>query len=206
MHILLAAWYSDTSLVAWAGVVANLAVVGVALFLNLLLESLRRPRFQVACQGMHPWQVVLKADEAENIQLLYVRLQVQNVGRTYEEACEVRVEQVFRLSSEKEETPEPIEAFTPRPLRWIERDTSFVILSAGASDFVDLGVRRSDSLELLRLDFGARGNVDLWASDKATVGFRITGAAYGKQARPKSFTFDLSWNPLDFGPTRVEKV
>jgi hypothetical protein len=195
-------WYSDKQLVAWVGVLANFAVVGVALFLNLLLESFRRSRFRVTCRDTQPWQVTINA-EAENVQLLFVRLQVQNIGRTYEEACEVRIEQVLRLFSNKDRQPEPLEDLVPRPLKWIERDTSSISLNTGTFDFVDLGVRRSDSLDLFRLDFPNRPHLDLWLDD-TTIGFRVAGAVYGKRAKPQSFTFDLFWNSFEFGPIKVK--
>jgi len=199
------AWYSDTNLVAWVGVVVNLAVVGIALFLNLLLDKFRRPRFRVTCGEARPWQVEKKADEGGGLQLLHVRLEVQNVGRSYEEACEVRVEQVLRLFSAKETKPEPINEHDPRPLKWVGRDTKPTTLSAGAFDFADLGVLRSDSLENFRLDFADRGHLDLSLTAKGVVGFRIVGTVYGKRAKPRPFAFDLTWKSLEFAPILVKE-
>jgi hypothetical protein len=39
--------YKDPYLVRWAGVIVNLSVVVVALFLNTLADYWKRPRFQV---------------------------------------------------------------------------------------------------------------------------------------------------------------
>jgi len=205
IQTLLATWYSDTQLVAWAGVVVNLAIVGIALFLNVLLDKFRQPRFGVTCGEARPWQVEKKADEVGDLQLLHVRLQVQNVGRSYEEACEVRVEQVFRLFSVKEMKPEPINDHDPRPLKWVGRDTKPITLNAGAFDFADLGVRHPDLLEHFRLDFADRGHLDLWLNEKDLAGFRIVGTVYGKRAKPKPFVFDLSWKPFEFGPILVKE-
>jgi hypothetical protein len=199
-------WYSDTQLVAWAGVVVNLAVVGMALFLNVLLDKFRQPRFGVTCGEARPWQVEKKADEVGDLQLLHVRLQVQNVGRSYEGACEVRVEQVFRLFSAKEMKPEPINEHDPRPLKWVGRDTKPATLNAGAFDFVDLGVRHPESPENFRLDFADRGHLDLWLNEKDVAGFRIVGTVYGQRAKPKPFAFDLSWKSSEFGPILVKEL
>jgi len=205
IRIRITTWYSDTQLVAWAGVVVNLAVVGIALFLNVLLDKFRRPRFRVTCGEARPWQVEKKADEVGDLQLLHVRLQVQNVGRSYEEACEVRVEQVFRLFLAKEMKPETINEHDPRPLKWVGRDTKPTTLNTGAFDFADLGVRHPDSLEHFRLDFADRGHLDLWINEKDVAGFRIVGTVYGKRAKPKSFAFDLSWKSFEFGHILVKE-
>jgi hypothetical protein len=134
-------WYHDKDLVAWAGVVASLAVVGIALFLNMLTDRARQPRFRITCRGVPPWQIAKKSERLDG-ELLFVRLQVQNVGRTCEEACEVRVEQVFRLHSGKVTKPQPINDHDPRPLKWVGRDTKPVTLNRGAFDFVDLDPER----------------------------------------------------------------
>ena len=203
---LFATWYSDTQLVAWAGVVVNLAVVGVALFLNALLDKFRRPRFRVTCGEEPPWQVEKKADEVGDLQQLHVRLQVQNVGRSYEESCEVRVEQVFRLFSVKDKKPESINDHDPRPLKWVGRNTKPVTLNPGAFDFVDLGLLRADSREHFRLDFADRGHLDLWLNEKDVAAFRIVGTVYGKRVKPNPFAFDLSWKSFEFGSIVVEEV
>jgi hypothetical protein len=194
-----AAWYSDTHLVAWAGVVVNLAVVVIAVFLNVILDSFRQPRFSVTCREAPPWQVEKATDEDEESRLLYVRLRVQNVGRSYEEACEVRVEQVLRLHSANNIKPDQINEHDPRPLKWVGRDTKPHALNAGAFDFVDLGVQLRESLELFRLDFSDRGHLDLWLDVEGIAGFRVVGTIYGKRAKPKAFAFDLSWNLLRYG-------
>lgn len=199
------AWYRDTRLVAWAGVVANLAVVGIALFLNMLLDKARQPRFRVTCREVPPWQIA-KEPERLDPELLFVRLRVQNVGRTCEEACEVRVEQVFRLFSGKDTKPQPINDHDPRPLKWVGRDTKPITLNRGAFDFVDLGLLRADSREHFRLDFADRGHLDLWLNEKGVTAFRIAGTVYGKRAKPKPFAFDLSWKSFEFGPIVVEEV
>jgi hypothetical protein len=198
-------WYSDSRLVAWAGVLANLAVVGIALFLNVLLDEFRQPRFRVTCGVAPPWQLEKKADEVGDLRLLHVRLQVQNVGRSYEDACEVRVEQVFRLFSERDIKPQPINEHDPRPLKWVGRDTRPITLNAGAFDFADLGVRHPDSLEYFRLDFADRGHLDLWLNEKEAAGFRLVGTVYGKRAKPRPFVFDIGWKPFEFGPILVKE-
>jgi len=199
------AWYKDTALVAWAGVAANLAVVGIALFLNILLDKARQPRFVVTCREAPPWQIA-KDSETRGVKEFFVRLRVQNVGHTCEEACEVRVERVFRLFSETDTKPESIDEHDPRPLKWVGRDTKPINLNAGAFDFVDLGLLREDSLEHFRLDFDNRGQMDLWMNAKGVAAFRIAGTVYGKRAKPSAFVFDLSWKLFEFGPIVVEEV
>jgi hypothetical protein len=201
----LTVWYSDTRLVQWAGVAANLAVVGIALFLNILLDKARQPRFRVTCRGVQPWQLV-KVPKGEDTEKLFVRLRVQNVGRTCEDACEVRVEQVFRILPARNAKPEAIADHDPRPLKWVGRDTKPLTLDRGAFDFVDLGVIRKDSPEAFRLDFADRGHLDLWLNEKDLAAFRITGTVYGKRAEPERFAFDLSWKSVEFGPIAVKEV
>lgn len=201
----LVTWYSDPHLVEWAGVAVNLAVVGVALFLNVLLDKARQPRFRVTCREAQPWQLA-KESKGRDTELLFVRLRVQNVGRTCEEACEVRVEQVFRLFLAKDAKPQPIVDHDPRPLKWVGRDTKPLTLNRGAFDFVDLGVIRKDSREAFRLDFDDRGHLDLWLDDDDLSAFRIAGTVYGKRAQPEPFAFDLNWRSVEFGPIVVEEV
>ena len=201
----LTVWYHDTLLVQWASVAANLAVVGIALFLNILLDNARQPRFRVTCREAPPWQLVKESKEKDT-ELLFVRLRVQNVGRTCEEACEVRVEQVFRLFSAKLAKPQSIADHDPRPLKWVGRDTKPLTLNRGAFDFVDLGVIRKDSREAFRLDFADRGHLDLWLNEEDVTAFRIAGTVYGKRAEPEPFAFDLSWKSVEFGPIVVEEV
>ena len=201
----LVTWYFDKHLVEWAAVVVNLAVVGIALFLNILLDKSRQPRFRITCGDVRPWQIV-KESERLDTELLYVRLRVQNVGRTCEDACEVRVEQVFRLLSGKDTRPEPIFDHDPRPLKWVGRDTKPLTLNRGAFDFVDLGVIRKDSREAFRLEFADRGHLDLWLNEEDVSAFRIAGTVYGKRAEPEPFAFDLSWKSIEFGPIAVEEV
>jgi hypothetical protein len=200
----LVAWYFDKTLVEWAGVVVNLAVVGVALFLNVLLDKLRQPRFRITGGDAPPWQLV-KDSETRDTKELFVKLRVKNVGRTCEDACEVRVEQVFRVFSAGDARPEPIADHDPRPLKWVGRDTKPVTLNRGAFDFVDLGVIRKDSPEAFRLDFADRGHLDLWLNEKDLAAFRITGTVYGKRAEPKHFAFDLSWKSVEFGLIDVKE-
>jgi len=201
----LATSYADTHLVAWASVVVNLAVVVIAIFLNVLLDRFRQPRFHVTCRETRPWQVEIRTDELGAPRLLYVRLQVRNVGRSYEEACEVRVEQVLRLYSESGMKPEVINDHDPRPLKWVGRSTTPITLNAGSFDFADLGVLLSEPLELFRLDFAERGHLDLWLNVKGIAGFRIVGTIYGKRAKPSRFAFDLSWSLYQFGPILVKE-
>ena len=199
-------WYSDTQLVAWVGIVVNLAVVVVALFLNILLEKFRQPRFHVKYGQGPPWQIEKTVNEPEKVQLLHVRLQIENVGRSYEESCEVRVEQVFRLFSIKNKDPELIKYHDPRSLKWVGRDTKPIPLNVGAFDFVDLGARHPASLESFRLDFAERGHLDLGLDEKNLVGYRIVGTVYGKQAHPKSFVFDLSWKTFELSPILIKEL
>ena len=180
-------------------------VVGTALFLNVLLDKFRQPQFRVTCREAAPWQIA-NGSEMPDERLLFVRLRVQNVGRTCEEACEVRVEQIFRLFSGKDKVPQPINNHDPRPLKWVGRDTRPVTLNRGAFDFVDLGLLRADSREHFRIDFADRGHLDLWLNEKDVAAFRIAGTVYGKLAKPHPFVFDLSWKLFEFGPIVVEEV
>ena len=199
----LADWYSDTRLVAWAGVGVNLAVVIIALFLNVALERYRRPRLQVSSGEQAPWQVVTGTSEGSD--LLHVRLRVQNSGRDYEEACEVRVEEVLCSSATSQE-PAPLTDHDPRTLKWVGRTTKPISLSAGAFDFVDLGVRSKHSPEHVRLEFDERGHLDLWLRGTDCTAYLIVGTAYGRRARPRPFKFDISWNRDDFGTVRIRST
>lgn len=196
-------WYSDTRLVAWIGVAVNLAVVIIALFLNVALERYRRPRLQVSSGDQAPWQVITGA--GEDCELLHVRLRVRNAGSGYEEGCEVRVEEVLR-SPPQSRKPEPLTDHDPRPLKWVGRTAEAIGLSAGAFDFVDLGVRAKSTPEHLRLDFDERGHMDLWLHPANTVAYRIVGTAYGRRAKPKPFSFELSWTSDDFDIVRVRSL
>jgi hypothetical protein len=198
--------YRDKDFVAWAGVIMNLAVVGVALFLNVLLERFRQPRFRLTCQAGPPWQIV-KSDGTDNgVGLRFVRLKVHNVGRTFEEACEVRIERVLEISPERNHECEPVADHDPRPLKWVGRETRPLILNAGAFDLVDLGIRRSDSPDHFRLDFADRGHLDLFVNDISVVGYRVKGAVYGKRATPQPFTIDLRWTSSQFDELNTKVV
>jgi hypothetical protein len=185
-----------------SGLISAFVSALVALFINVFLPYLRKPRFRVSCGEDLPWQV-FTTDESGGTSMLHVRLKVQNIGWIQEEACEVRIEQVFRVYATK---IEPFLDHDPRPLKWVGRDTKPLALNTGAFDYVDLGVRRQDSLNHLRLDFANRGHLDLFINEEDLVGYRITGAIYGKQAQPRSFTFDLSWKTFDFSQINVKEL
>jgi hypothetical protein len=196
---------SNEQLVRALGVVVSIASLCVSLvltlFVNLFWNYLRKPRFRVGYGEGPPWQIYTTADTTE---LLHVRLRVQNVGRTQEEACEVRIEEVSRLLSDGK--LQPINEHDPRPLKWVGRETKPIALNSGAFDFVDLGVRRQDSRGYFRLEFADRGRLDLWLNQNDAVGFRISGTVYGKEAEPRSFLFDLSWKPSEPGPVNVKEL
>ena len=196
-------WYSDTRLVAWTGVRVNLSVVIIALFLNVALERYRRPRLSVSCGEQAPWQVITETSEGS--ELLHVRLRVQNSGRDYEEACEVRVEEVLRSPVRNQEPARPLD-HDPRTLKWVGRTTQPISLSPGAFDFVDLAAQRRDSPEYIRLDFDERGHLDLWLKEVGRAGYYfIVGTAYGRRARPKPFKFQITWESEDFGIINIRR-
>jgi len=199
-------WFADRQLVAWVGIAVNLAVVVVALLLNVLLEQARRPRFAITLGAGPPWQVEKRSSGDDPSSLIHVRLRVQNIGRTCEDRCEIRIEQVLYLYSTKGLKPESIADHDPRSLKWAGRDTRPINLNVGAFDFADLAVRRLDSPNLVRLEFAERGHLDLWGSEKNIVGYRVIGTAYGTTARPKSFKFDLSWNEIEASFIAVREV
>src|SRR5665811_2195558 len=75
--------YKNDQLVKWASVVVNLFVVIIALFLNITLEYIRRPRFRIDCGIEQPWQKQTKSTDAnDSIVQMHLRLRVLNVGRT----------------------------------------------------------------------------------------------------------------------------
>ena len=183
-------------IIGWASVLANLMVVFVALFLTILHEHYKRPRFSISADKESPYQVISHLDD-ENIDLLHVRLKIENNGRTATEACEVRLEHISYIY-ERNNTHEiiPIKNHDPRTLKWFGRDTAPIPLNAKAFDFVDLGVLRPDFLDNFRIEFMTRGHLDLSYSESDIKGFKLTGTIYSKKARPKRFTFDLSWSPF----------
>lgn len=189
--------YNDTRLVQWVAVAVNLLVVFIALFLNTLLAWLRKPRFRVDFGSESPWQTETTPKDTPGVVLVHFRLRIRNIGRTAESSCEVRVEEVSRLRAGSRRRAEVRVRHDPRPLKWAGRSTQPISLSPGAFDLVDLGVRRSDTPELLRLEFADRGHLDLVLDEDLTFGFRIAGTVYGEQAIPRAFMFDLRWHPHD---------
>jgi hypothetical protein len=200
--------YKNDQLVKWASIIVNLAVVIIALFLNITVEYIRRPRFRIDCGIEQPWQKQTRVkDVNDNIKQMHLRLRVWNVGRTCEYSTEVRVEKIYKITNQGRNKLIPLNDHDPRPLKWIGRDTEPIALNVGAFDFVDLGVRRSDILDRFHLEFGKRGHFDLIMENEVINVFRIDGTVYGNKAIPQPFTFDLRWDPiLDLGPIEIRKV
>jgi hypothetical protein len=187
----------------------DIGIALVALALKSLWDGLRDdfnlPRFQIACSDRPPCQRVII--NKEGIRQLHVRLQVTNVGRTPEDACEVRVEKIERLHATVHDQHVFACDHDPRPLKWAGRGTEPIPINTGAFDLVNLGVRRADFLENLHLDFDARGAFELNLADSTIRGFRIGGTVYGKKAKPEPFAFDVSWNSVgDLTPIKIERV
>lgn len=199
--------YKNDQLAKWASVVVNLAVVIIALFLNITLEYIRRPRFRIDSGIEQPWQMQTKLKGADDISLMHLRLRICNVGRTCEYSTEVRVEKIYKIINQSRSELIPINDHDPRALKWVGRNTAPIALNAGAFDFVDLGVRRYDILNRFRLEFAERGNCDLVMEKDVIDGFRIVGTVYGNKAIPQPFTFDLTWDPmLDLGPIEIRRA
>lgn len=199
--------YKNDQLAKWASVVVTLAVVIIALFLNTTLEYIRRPRFRIDSGIEQPWQTQTKSKGADDIVQMHLRLRICNVGRTCEYSTEVRVEKIYKILNQSSGEFNLINNHDPRPLKWVGRNTAPIALNAGAFDFVDMGVRRSDILDRFRLEFADRGHFDLVMENDVINGFRIVGTVYGNKAIPQPFTFDLTWNPvLDFGPIEIRKA
>ena len=193
--------------IAWAAVGTNIAIVFVALFLNIIRDNWNRARFTISTGKEPPFQV-LNQSASEKYDLLHVRLKVTNTGRKATEACEVRLEkltQIFKRNGRKQSLS--INKFDPRALKWIGRDTKPIQLNAGSFDFVDLGVLRSDFLENFRIEFQQRGHVDLNYYDQDTKSFRIAGSVYGDNSVPEYFEIEMSWQPFgEISQIRIAKV
>lgn len=188
-------FFRNPQVVGWAGVVATILVIFIALFLNILREDYQRPRFIITCGSSAPYQVKTEIRDSDGSQqLLHIRLGVQNVGRSVTEACEVRLERILEIRSESGRLKSVARTdHDPRALKWIGRDTTPIPLSPGAFDFVDLGAQNSGFMENFRVDFQDRGHIDLNIADPSIMGFELKGTVYGKNAVPKQFTFQLSW-------------
>jgi hypothetical protein len=185
----------NTQVVAWIGIAVNFGVVFVAVFLNVLHTLYLRPRFSITCGSSPPYQLEKPLESPDRAFLLFIRLRVQNTGRSAVEGCEVRLEKIYELRR----SPAGLHAVArddhdPRALKWVGRDTNPISLNRGAFDHVDLGARRSDFMENFRLEFSTRGHMDLRLSDPDITAFRLEGAVYGKGAKPKHFAFSLSWD------------
>ena len=194
----------NASFIAWAGVAANLLVVFIALFLNLGLECYRAPKFRGDWGASVPYQILMRY--SYDAEICFTRLCITNRGRTAAEACEVRVERVYCVMEEADQiTLHPLQNHDPRPLKWVGRSPEPIPLNRGSFDFVDLGVRRSDSMGVFRLEFEERGNLDLALTDDRIRAFRLVGAVYGMKAKPREFAIHLKWgNEGKFGPVQIE--
>jgi hypothetical protein len=190
--------YADEQFARWVAIAMNLLVVGVALFLNILLEWFRQPRYRLSCQSGPPWQILKREGENGEIRLMFVRLRVMNVGRTFEEACEIRAEEISMIGPDLHGYLKPIVEHDPRPLKWVGRDTRPNLLNAGAFDLVDIGVRRSDSPDFFRIDFSDRGHLDIAVNDVSTIGCVIKGSIYGRRSMPRHFAIKITWTSSDF--------
>ena len=190
-----AGFFRNPQASVWAGVFASLLVVFMALFLNIVRDHIRRPRFTVTCGTCPPYQ--LRTDingSQESEELLHVRLCVKNVGRTCANACEVRLERIYSIINNggRIELIER-EDHDPRPLKWVGRDTTPIALSPGAFDFVDLGALNSQFIQNFRIEFHDRGHIDLDIGRSDVHGFRLEGTIYATDGVPKQFTFNLTW-------------
>ena len=184
----------DPQVVAWVAVGANLAVVFVALFVNIFHEYCKRARFEITCGMEPPWQITADLPGMPGLHLLYVRLRVQNVGLNPTEACEVRLETIEELRVRDDTLESRTVDHDPRPLKWIGRDCAPIALNPGTFDFVDLGAQNEDFRENLRLEFCERGNMDLNRVEHEVDTYRLRGSVYGKGAQPRSFTFLVTWD------------
>ena len=198
-------FFRSPQVVAWAKVIATLFVVFLALFLNILRGDYQRPRFNITYDSIPPYQVVTNLSNlGESEQILHVRLCVQNIGRTVVEACEVRIERVFKIEDNELVMRNDHD---PRALKWAGRDASPIALSPGAFDFVDLGALNSTLKENFILDFCDRGHLDLNIADSRIKGFQLQGSVYGKNAVPKQFELGLAWEASEIlKPVKIWKV
>lgn len=203
LHIL----YVDELLVKWAGVIVNISIIILTLFLNITLGYLRRPRFKIDCGMGSPWQKQTKLAAYDDVVQMHLRFRVTNVGRTSEGSTEVRIEKIYKITEQNSDKPIALNDHDPRPLKWVGRNTTPIVLNVDTYDFVDLGVRRSDILERFRLDFSERGHYDLIMESDIIIGFLVDGTVYGNKAIPLHFTFELIWDPTsDFGPIKIKKI
>jgi len=207
LHIL----YLDEVLVKWAGVIVNITIILLTLFLNITLGYFRRPRFKIDCDIGPPWQIQTKLaaanDDKDDVIQMHLRFRVTNVGRTCEDSSEVRIEKIYKINAQSIDKPIALNDHDPRPLKWVGRNTAPIVLNVDTYDFVDLGVRRSDILERFRLDFSERGHYDLIMESDIISGFLVDGTVYGNKAIPLHFTFELTWDPTsDFGPIKIKKI
>jgi hypothetical protein len=197
-------FFRDQQIVQWVGVTATFAVVFIALLLNVTTQELRRPRFRVTCGEGPPLQIItLRKDQSgAEMSVLHVRLRIDNTGRTAEGVCEVRLEGVWEVKDADGHRKALPRDHDPRALLWVGRKQDRIALNAGAFDLVDLGAQNARTPEHFVLLFGKRrGGMDLCISDVRE--FRLTGTVYGSKAKPRRFTFRMTWDP-DREPPGVE--
>lgn len=194
----------DKTVIAWIGAGVNLAVVFVALFVNVLHEHLRKPRFRITSGQEPPYQIVESVNGAETkTERLYVRFCAENCGLTATEGCEVRLEKIEAV--QENEGKEVLCALDhdPRPLKWVGRSCSPIALSPGAFDFVDLGAQNEDYQENFRIEFDERGHLDLNLVKDSAKAYILRGHVYGKGAVPQDFSFRMKWEVDSVSPLVV---
>jgi hypothetical protein len=180
----------DNVVIAWVGVGVNLAVVFVALFINVLREHLRKPRFIITC-GREPPFCKVKSGTGSNEKFLFLRLRIENSGLSATEDCEVRLEKIGVVKGNKVYCSL---IHDPRPLKWIGRKCDTIQLSPGAFDFVDLGVQNEDHRENFCIRFPNRGQLDLNLIEDEAEAYILRGNVYGKGAFPQEFAFRITWD------------
>lgn len=199
--------YVDELFVKWAGVIVNISIIILTLFLNITLGYFRRPRFKIDSGMGSPWQKQTKLAGNDDVVQMHLRFRVTNVGRTSEGSTEVRIEKIYKITEQNIDKPIALNDHDPRPLKWVGRNTTPIVLNVDTYDFVDLGVRRSDILDRFSLDFSERGHYDLIMESDIISGFLVDGTVYGNKAIPLHFTFELTWDPAsDFGPIKIKKI
>lgn len=119
---------APSSLAQWAGAIATSLAVLVALFRDSILSHWRKPRLGARCSKDSPWTVrtkiiVYSDDPQTNTRKIlwsgdcyYVRIEVENTGRTRAEKVQVYASKLERVALDG--TREPCNEFIPLNMRW----------------------------------------------------------------------------------------
>ena len=201
----------DSSIAYWLAGIGTILLALITFYLEVMKPRLQNPKFSIQCGKKEPYRRIsltekdirkgVTAGVKEPINGYFVRIRVENCGKSVARRCKGKLEKVM---NEKEEL---LVQYDPMTLHWVETDPrelplSTIDLAPGQGEFLDvIYTLNGQQLAWIYSDILLRGMPKSFEQGKYILEITI----YADNATPRSEKFKLIWGGANFTNISLEK-